>query len=78
MDLIGKMKIENAYQRRVNVVQSLHLFVPYVQSWHLTQKSCILSTEQEPLWIIAKEIPDKAIEALNRYLDSISENKKDE
>lgn len=25
-----------------------------------------------------KEIPDKAVEALNRYLDSISENKKDE
>lgn len=25
-----------------------------------------------------KEVPDKAIEALNRYLDSISENKKDE
>lgn len=26
----------------------------------------------------AKEIPDKAIEALDRYLDSVSENKKDE
>lgn len=25
-----------------------------------------------------KEIPDKAVDALNRYLDSISENKKDE